>query len=83
MAQNYLTPISYPSLDPWEYLHLAVNSGLTQQQAQTLSGISASTWMSWLYRPTKKNGEKNRSHLEKLHRIAADLGWLENKAIAA
>lgn len=83
MAQKYVTAISYPVLEPWEYLHLAVNEGITQKQAQELSGISVGTWMSWLYHPTKKNGAKNQSHLEKLHRIAVDMGWIEEGAIAA
>jgi|SanBayMetagenome_1026888.scaffolds.fasta_scaffold05998_5 hypothetical protein len=89
MASNKskaVKPIEYPSLQPWEYLHKAVNNGLTQQEAMQISGLNRGTWHNWLYR---SNGDRQKPkkickpYTEKLYRIAFDQGWLNDEAIAA
>lgn len=69
-----LSPIEYPTLQPWDYLHAAVKHGFTQKDAQILSGIPHATWMDWLY--AKPQAKKRAPLLERLHRVATDMGWL-------
>lgn len=79
-----LNPIQYPVLQPWDYLNLAAINGLTQKQAKELSGVSLGTWHIWLYGGEKRTPKKFQPYaLEKLHRIASDMGWIKDEAIAA
>lgn len=81
-----ISPVEFPSLQPWEYLHKAVEHDFTQQEAVILSGFNRGTWHNWLYR---KTGDRNKTKkispafTEKLYRIALQMGWLDDEAIAA
>lgn len=77
-------PVEYPVLSPWEYIHAAVRAGLTQEQAKEVSGFNRGTWSNWLgYTPNRKPKKIRRAFRERLYRVASDMGWLDDGAIAA
>lgn len=75
-------PVEYPVLSPWDYLDLAVIHGNTQRRAIALSGFNRGTWHNWLYSRTRCPEKIQREKLEKLHRIATDMGWLKQEVAA-
>jgi hypothetical protein len=83
VQKKILLPVEYPTLLPWQYMDLAVNHGFTQEQAKELSGFNRGTWFNWLYSQQKCPEKINRAMLEKLHRIACDMGWISKSRSVA
>lgn len=75
MATQYFNPVLFPVLTPDAFISLALENGYNLRQAWELSGISRDTWLSWLYRKNVK--VKRRPYLERLHRVAVAMGWLD------
>lgn len=77
-----LSPVEFPVLEPLEYLGLAERNGLLGVQAKQLSGFGDCTWKEWTSQ-NRKPGKIRRVFLEKLHRIAEKMGWINEGVIAA
>jgi hypothetical protein len=65
-------PPKLPTIEPWDYINVAVANGLTQGQARDLTGFDRS-WDSWLYgKPPNKISPWSK---EKLYRIVQFMAW--------
>jgi hypothetical protein len=71
MAKHYFT-FEYPTLSPHQFVVVANSQGLNLRQAIEVSGLSPKTWEAWLY----KNNSPKLPYLERLHRVAHDMGWV-------
>lgn len=74
MAKQYFTTIEYPILTPEQFVQQAIANGLNLCQAFQVSGFNKRTWEKWLY---ERKGCPRQVYLERLHRVAQDMGWLE------
>lgn len=72
MAVDHYLTIEYPVLSPNEFVIAAHAKGLNLRQAIDVSGFPKRTWESWLY----ENRSPKLPYLERLHRVAHDMGWV-------